>query len=143
MADEITFHLTGQVGVANTEIAFVMNKDNIKEIYSIDFDGHGLTQITTHGSICLSPEWSSDGKSITYTCFKKRNPDLYVYNIGRRNFRILSSREGVNGSPSWSPDGQKIALMIRRQDRSRIAVIDAHRGEKIVFLTKGGGNEKE
>jgi len=141
MADEITFHLTGQVGVSDTKIAFVRNRNRVKEIYSIDFDGHGLTMLTRHESICISPTWSPDGKNIAYTCFRKRNPNLYVYNFARKSSLILSSRDGVNAAPSWSPDGTKIALMMRRGDRTGIAIIDILKTGNPVFLTTRGGNE--
>ncbi|MGA1845110.1 MAG: Tol-Pal system beta propeller repeat protein TolB [bacterium] len=141
IADEITFHLTGQVGVAHTKIAFVTNRNKIKEIYTIDFDGKGLTMLTRHESICLSPAWSTDGKQIAYTCFRRRNPDLYIHNRVTKGFKILSSRPGVNGAPAWSPDGRQIALMMRRDDRTGIAVIDTTRGDNPVFLTTRGGNE--
>jgi len=141
MADEITFHLTGQVGVAHTKIAFIRDRNGIKEIYTIDFDGRGLNMLTRHESICLSPAWSPDGGQIAYTCFRKRNPDLYLYDNIKKNHRILSSREGVNGAPSWSPDGNKIALMMRRGDRTGIAIIDSIKGNNPIFLTTRGGNE--
>ncbi|MBN2373326.1 PD40 domain-containing protein [bacterium] len=141
MADEITFHLTGQVGVSHTKIAFILNNGKSKEVYVIDFDGNGITRLTNHDSICLSPAWSPDGKNIAYTCFRKRNPDLYVYNMERKNFRIASSRVGVNGAPAWSPDGTKIALMIRDGDRSRIAIVNSIGAANPLFLTSGGGNE--
>ncbi|MGA1864153.1 MAG: hypothetical protein ACMUHX_03750 [bacterium] len=141
MADEITFHLTGQVGVSHTKIAFTKNRNGIKEIYDIDFDGFGLNMITRHESICLSPEWSPNGKNIAYTCFRKRNPNLYVYNLSKKNYTILSSRDGVNAAPAWSPDGTKIALMLRRGDRTGIAIIDILKTDNPVFLTTRGGNE--
>lgn len=141
MADEITFHLTGQVGVSNTKIAFVTNRKGVKEIYNIDFDGHGLSMLTRHESICIAPAWSPNGKNIAYTCFRKRNPNLYVYNIRKNNYAVLSSRDGVNSAPSWSPDGTKIALMMRRADRTGIAIIDILKTDNPVFLTTRGGNE--
>lgn len=141
MADEITFHLTGQVGISHTKIAFVTNRGGVKEIYNVDFDGHGLTRLTKHESLCIAPAWSPNGKNIAYTCFRKRNPDLYVYNITNNNYSILSSRNGVNAAPSWSPDGTKIALMMRRGDRTGIAIIDILKTDNPVFLTTRGGNE--
>lgn len=141
MADEITFHLTGQVGVAHTKIAFIRDRSGIKEIYTVDFDGRGVNMLTRHESICLSPSWSPDGKSLAYTCFRKRNPDLYIYDISNKKFWILSSREGLNAAPAWSPDGTNIALMMRRGDRTGIAFIDSLKGNNPAFLTTRGGNE--
>ncbi len=142
MADEIIFHLTGQLGISHTKIAFISKRGGIKEVYIIDFDGHGITRLTNHDSICLSPAWSPDGKKIAYTCFKKRNPNLYIYDIKNKTFNIISSRVGVNGAPAWSPDGNKLAIMTRREDRTKIAIITLLRKGDPLFLTPSGpGNE--
>jgi TolB protein len=86
-ADEMMLHLTGElgifhtqiafVGIFHTQIAFVGNATGKKEIYLADFDGSNIRQMTRDQDLNLSPVWSPDGKKIAYVGYKRGNPDLY------------------------------------------------------------------
>ena len=56
-ADKIVLQLTGKRGIAETKVAFLSQIEGSKEIYTIDFDGHGLRKITDENSIILTPAW--------------------------------------------------------------------------------------
>ena len=123
VANEITYLITGERGVFDTKIAFVSNRTGNKEIYTIDFDGHNLRQITKNKSINLSPAWSPDGRVIAFTSYIKRNPDLYLFDLTRSVQIRLITNPGLNAAPAWSPDGSKMALMMRKEGNSEIYII--------------------
>jgi TolB protein len=140
MADEVVLQITGERGVHNTKIAYVVSQGANKEIFIADFDGANVRQITQNRSINLSPAWPPDNKRIAVTSYLKRNPDLYLIDVDGKNLQRFSYYPGLNLSPSWSPDGKQIALMIGKEGKSDIFLIDTNGGNPRK-LSKGHGNE--
>ncbi len=121
-ADEIVRHLSGEAGIASSEIAFSVGQPGKKEIYVSDYDGGALTQITEHGSISIKPKFSPDGRKIAYLSYKDRYPFLYIYDRDSGVSTALSKRVGLNHAPAWSPDGSKIALCLSKDGNTEIYV---------------------
>ncbi len=140
IADETILHLTGEMGVHNTKIAYVMRQGESREIYIANFDGAHVKPITQNQSINISPVWTPDGQKIAFTSYLKRNPDLYLIDSDGKNLQRLSSHPGLNVSPSWSPDGKQIVLMMGKDGKSDIYLLDANGGNPR-RLTGGHGNE--
>jgi len=78
---EVMYHLTGNRGVFNSQIAFVSKRNSQKEIFISAFDGYNPRQFTSHNDITLFPAWSSDAQFMAYTSYKGGKPDLYIRNI--------------------------------------------------------------
>ncbi|MCF8069966.1 MAG: Tol-Pal system beta propeller repeat protein TolB [Desulfobacterales bacterium] len=125
-AGDIIYTLTGDLGVFNTSLAFVSNGTGHKEIYTCDFDGHGIKQITKTKSISLSPAWSSDSKWIAYTSYKQGNPDLYIHNIYDKRGAVVNLK-GTNISPAWRPGKFEFAATL------------SFAGDQEIYLLTGGG----
>ena len=54
----------------------------IKEIYIADYDGANPRRITVNRSLNINPVWSSDGKAIAYTSYRRQNfPDIFIQRI--------------------------------------------------------------
>lgn len=140
MVDETVLHLTGEKGIHQTRIAYVLRQGDSREIYMADFDGGNVRPVTQNQSINLSPAWSPDGQKIAFTSYLNRNPDLYLFDLTRKQMQILSSFPGLNASPSWSPDGKRIALMLGKEGKTDIYLLDAN-GMNPRRLTSGHGNE--
>ena len=125
MADEIMYQLTGERGIFQTKIAFVSARSGNKEIYAMDVTGQGVEQLTRNGSINISPAWSPDGKSVVYTAYMRRNPDLYQTFSSTGRTILLSSAPGLNAAADWSPDGRRLALMMGSEGESDIFTINS------------------
>jgi TolB protein len=138
MADEVTFQLSGQPGIARTRIAFVNNRTRNKEVYVIDYDGADLRQMTFHHSIALLPKWSPDGKSIAFNSYRAQNPDAYLLDYPSGTLRELSTRQGLNTAPNWSPDGATLAVTISKSGNPEIFLIK-RTGQVIRQLTFSPG----
>ena len=106
----------------NGKIAFASNRttgegvDNPEgdfEIYTMDRDGTGLTQLTENDAFDFEPEWSPNGKKIAFV--SERGPfssDILVMNSdGSEETRVTTNPDFSFGdAPAFSPDGKKIAF---------------------------------
>ncbi|MFH1112613.1 MAG: Tol-Pal system beta propeller repeat protein TolB [Pseudomonadota bacterium] len=138
-ADRVMQTLTGVPGCFSTGIAFVgAGKD--REIYSMDFDGHNLAQLTQTGTIILSPEWAPDGRNIIFTAYLKGNPDLWSLDLPSRSRHLVSGRQGLNASARYSPRGDRIALALSVKGIPQIFLITPQ-GHILKRLTTGRGND--
>jgi TolB protein len=140
MVDEIIQQLTGEQGIFQTKIAFITDGTGNKEISLMDVDGFNMQPVTNNGSINISPAWHPDGKSLLYTCFRRRNPDLYQIFLSTRSDILLSNAPGLNAAPAWSPDGKRIALMMSGEENTEIYLLDS-RGKNPLRLTHSWDNK--
>jgi TolB protein len=140
MADEVVQQLTGERGIFQTKIAFVTDRTGNKEIALIDVNGRSETMATHNGSINISPDWHPDGRSLLYTCFQRRNPDLYQIFLSTGSSILLSAVPGPNAAPAWSPDGKRIALMMRGESSTEIYLLN-QQGKDPAPLTHSWDNK--
>lgn len=122
-SDEILMALTGERGCFTTHVAFVSTQGGNKEIFTMDWDGHNLVQLTKNGSINLNPDFSPDGREIIYTSYKHGNPDLYKRALSKAIEIPISHRKGLNITGTWSPDGARIALALSKDGNAEIYTI--------------------
>ncbi|PYN89278.1 MAG: Tol-Pal system beta propeller repeat protein TolB [Candidatus Rokuibacteriota bacterium] len=144
IADEIVLQFTGEKGVADTKISYVVGPSGAKEIVVADYDGFGVGPVTRNGSINLSPVWSPDARSIAFTSFMNGYPDLFrLFPFEpRRGVQTLSSFHGINSSPSWSPDGQFLALTLSKDGNPEIYILTIATGA-LQRLTRHGSIDTE
>ena len=129
IADEIVLQFTGERGVADTKIAYVVGPRGAKELYIADYDGADATAVTRNGSINLSPVWSPDARSLAFTSYLQGYPDLYrLFPFERRPLQTLAAFAGINSSPAWSPDGRLLALTLSKDGNPEIYVLTVATG---------------
>jgi TolB protein len=133
-ADEMMLHLTGELGIFHTQIAFVGNATGKKEIYLADFDGSNIRQMTRDQDLNLAPAWSPDGKKIAYVGYKRGNPDLYTMDLITKVGEPISMRPGLNIAPTYYPKGGKLAATLSFTGNPEIYLLDT-RGEILQQLT--------
>lgn len=124
IADDVSKALTGEEGVAQTQLAFISTRGGHKEVFLCDYDGYAVRQLTQNRSITISPDWSPDGIFVSYTSYKNENPDLYMMDVYQGKERLLSDFTGLNAQGAFCPDGRKVALTLSRDGNSEIYVID-------------------
>jgi dipeptidyl aminopeptidase/acylaminoacyl peptidase len=121
-----------------------------------DFDGKSISNVKDilEGEPYESPmkpfggieqlAWSTDSKSIAYTCRKKTgleysvstNSDIYIYNVESGDTRnITEDNGGYDTNPQYSPDGKYIAWQSMEHDgyesdQNRLMVMDLATGDK-------------
>jgi TolB protein len=129
VSDEVVRVITGDPGMAASRIAFVLQGRGSKEIYIVDSDGENVQRVTTDGSIALSPAWSPDGTKLAYTSFRSGRPFLYERDLRSGRDRVASDRQGINSTPTYSPDGQTLAFSTSVGANTEVATMRAQGGE--------------
>jgi len=78
----------------------------------------------------LSPAWAPDGVQIAYVSFENRTQSaIYIQNREKGSRVKAISRPGINGAPSWSPDGQRLAVTLSQDGNSDIYVLQIDSGQ--------------
>jgi TolB protein len=143
MADETMLQFFGELGVADTKLAYAVGRPGAKEIVVADYDGFAATPVTRNGSINLSPVWSPDSRSLAYTSYKNGYPDLFrLFPFERRPEQTLAAFSGINSSPAWSPDGSQLALTLSKDGNPEIYVLTIATGV-LRRLTRHAGIDTE
>jgi TolB protein len=132
--------LTGQKGIALSEVAFVADRTGHKEIYTCDYDGARTLQLTHDGAISVSPALAPDARRLAYTGYQSGYADIYLVDLttGARN-RIIKF-PGTNSGAAFSPDGSRIACTMSKDGNPEIYVTGVS-GDVPRRLTRGRGVE--
>ena len=121
-------------------IAFWSDRDDpdpdddkyIYNIYVMNADGSGVTRLTYSEASDYSPTWSPDGLHIAFYS-NRDDPDpgdyeyirnIYVMNADGSDQTRLTDNEVSDSSPSWSPDGSRIAFDSDRSGNREIYVMN-------------------
>ena len=95
-------------------------------IYVVNLDGSGLTQLTRDSGMNGNPAWSPDGKQIAFnrTHGPVSQTKLWIMNADGSDQRILPNPQDttdtgfLGAQPKWSPDGTKILFIGQRLCRN-------------------------
>ena len=125
---------------------YVMNADGTSprrltepETYVTNPFGKGEKQFATIGGVLLRPgvlhpAWAPNGRSVAYvTRVSRAEQAIYVVNVDGTGRRRITT----GYSPTWSPDGRRIALVVARVGDAQIYVMNAD-GSAAMRLTPSG-----
>jgi TolB protein len=109
-------------------IAYVSTKDGQTDIYVMDVSDGRITRLTYEGGWNGNPTWSPDGAWIMFDSARDGvNPsphndfrNLFIVRPDGTDLRRVTRLTRYNGSPSWGPDGKRIAFVSDRDDSYNI-----------------------
>ena len=143
---------------SGAKIAFLTTGERGTDIYVINTDGTGRTNLTGYPASYLGLAWSPDGAKIAFATDRdihgsvssqvpetqsedKKLPqpkaiesDIYVMNADGTGQTRLTFDQAVDGSPTWSPDGSRIAFQSDRDGNHEIYVVSVD-GADLIRLT--------
>jgi TolB protein len=93
------------------------------ELYLCDSDGENLRQITRDRSINLYPAWAPDGKTVVFTSYRRRFPDLYTLDLDTWELNLLAGYNGLNTSGAFSPSGREMALTLSIDNNPELYIL--------------------
>ena len=115
-ADMIYEKLTGIKGVFGTKVVYVTAKQQANgRLYSLivsDQDGENDNVIMESKDPIMSPAWSPDSRQLAYVSFEGSKSAIYVQTLRSGNRFKIIDRPGINGAPSFSPDGRKLVITL-------------------------------
>jgi len=133
-----------------TGIAFVSERDGNQEIYVIQPDGSALERLTDNPAVDADPTFSPDGRQIAFRSRRDGTSDIFVMGAdGSRPRNLIKDSADDNSydetMPSWSADGQTLALITNRfyqQTKINAAISVAEMGRhQIALLPVSGGKD--
>jgi TolB protein len=157
-ADQIVKLLLGVEGIATSKIAYINNR----EVYVMDYDGHGVRQFTRDGSIALFPAFSPDGSRLAYVSYRSGQPNVVVRGedgliTGSTQFSATTTSPSISPTGeivfSSSKDGDSMEIYVARPDLTAARRLTHTRntvnisprwnpktGREIVFVSDRGGS---
>ncbi len=127
-----------------SKIAFLSNRNYMFALYTMNADGSGVQLVTDRMLSPSAPAWSPDGAKIAFAdggaiAIGMNQPftDIYVINVDGSGLRKLIRDSGLNGSPSWSPDGRQIVFSSNRDGMHKIYIMNADGSNQQVIAGHG------
>ena len=137
--DSVIKQLTGEQGIASSQIVFVSLNGMVKEAFITDILGNHFRQVTRHHNLVVSPRFTPDNLFLSYTSYHTENQILYITDLRQsQTTRPLSQRRGMNLAPAWAPDGRTMIVTLSIDGNPDLYLLD-NRGNILEQLTKDEG----
>ncbi len=138
-ADEFVYLLSGQQGIASTQVAFISRNNGAYSLKTQSLDSRAPQVVISDDEVITTPAWSPDGGGIAFTSYRNGFGDLYLYSFEKASAgRIVTG--GLNSSPAWTPDSRYIAFTRSISGNSDIHRFDTASGD-VQRLTARGSIE--
>jgi TolB protein len=117
---------------SNGRIAFTTNRTGNFEIFAMNADGSGQTNLTNNICLDAQPAWSPDGSTIAFNSDRElcgAGLDLYVTSASGA---AVTKVTDIGRLPSWAPDGSRLAYICEDGD---LCVVGSDGSNKAVLYS--------
>jgi TolB protein len=118
-------------------------RDGDREIYVMNADGSGQTNLTKNPAFDSAPAWSPDGTRIAFISLRDGSRALFLMKADGTGATHITTNGLVgaeDGRLAWSPDGRRIAYEGYRDAVNQIFVVKVDRPGETEQLTADGVN---
>jgi TolB protein len=130
----------GTKGIGLTKLAFKGELGKGSEVFVSDFDGFNSQAVTRDGSIISRPSWIPGVRALFYGSYKLNHADVFFHDIETGQRRAFAKYGGSNMSPSPSPEGSKVAMILSKDGWTDLYVCNTD-GTGLRRLTKSPQDE--
>ena len=131
-----------KVNPKNPAVLLFSSGPGHEQIYQMTADGVGVSRVTNGEGEASNPAWNPDGQHFAFSWtsgYAKGDFNIFVMDIGSRQYVQLTHGEGRNENPSWAPDGRHLVFASNRSGKSQIYTMLAD-GTQVKQLTTQGDN---
>lgn len=136
------------------KIAFISDVTGNPDLFIQDYspengiEGKPRQVFCAPGAAQGTPTFSPDGKKLAFVSNKDGTPRIYILDIPspgasvkNLNPKMISKKTRENTSPTWSPDGKKIAYSASSSGVRQIWIYEVATGDELQ-LTEGSGHKE-
>lgn len=103
-ATRMLYVLAQRLGTPNARFSLQMS----------DSDGARSRTLLQLNAPIMSPNWSPDATKIAYVTFETGRSAIYLHNLGTGARERIAAFPGINSSPTFSPDGRTMAMVLSK-----------------------------
>jgi TolB protein len=123
--DDVVKYFTREPGIFESQIAYVRETPNGKQIVVSDWDGAGAVALTG-ASINLLPAWTPDAKTIAFTSFRDGGgAHIFSVDVASHQIKPLVLMGDFATGAAWAPDGTKFLFSASMEDNTDVFVSQA------------------
>jgi TolB protein len=132
-ADEVVNWLTGEKGIATTQIVYTRKAGDDWELIVCDYDGHRPRMLVRQSLPIISPRWVNGNEAVIYTSYRQGKPDLYIRYLKESASRLIASYQGLNYSVDWSQTRQQLLVTLSKDGNPEIYIMqsDGHLNRRL------------
>jgi dipeptidyl aminopeptidase/acylaminoacyl peptidase len=108
-----------------SQIVFQSTRDGNTEIYKMNADASGQTNLSRDPAADANADWSPDGTRIAWDSARSGNREIWTMDPFGNNLVQLTNFAGEDSGPKWSPDGLQIAFQRNVSGNFEIFVMNA------------------
>ncbi len=139
-AGQLTSPTQPETAKPRSGIIFTSDRSGNWDVFIIQPDGSGLTQLTDDPKVDADPDWSPDGRQIAFRSRRDGSSDIFVMSSdGSAPVNLINDPETSfddEFTPRWNPDGETFSIYTDRFAPRGNCVSASH---QIALLRKQAG----
>ncbi len=112
----------------NSKLAYVKSVGRGKDVnYNLavsNIDGSNEKVYLVSKAPIMSIDWSPDNSKLAYVSYEKIRSGIFIHDLNTNNRTQITNYKGINGFPSWNPNGRSIVMSLSKDGSSDIYIYE-------------------